>query len=77
MHRVSRVAVWGEDLNVLADLVEGRRHPFEDLRHSVEDEFVVAEGEERAYADSVPTLVEERPRAILVRNGGPFRGRLV
>ena len=37
----------------------------------------VAEGEERAYADAVLTLVDELPRAILVRNGGPFRGRLV
>jgi len=37
----------------------------------------VAEGEERAYADSVLNLVSELPRAILVRNGGRFRGRLV
>lgn len=37
----------------------------------------VAEGEERDYADAVLTLVDELPRAILVRNGGPFQGRLV
>lgn len=37
----------------------------------------VAEGQERAYADSVVSLVSELPRVILVRNGGPHRGRLV
>ncbi|MBO85837.1 MAG: Na-K-Cl cotransporter [Deltaproteobacteria bacterium] len=37
----------------------------------------VSAGDERAYADSIHALVDELPRAILVRNGGPFRGRLV
>jgi hypothetical protein len=37
----------------------------------------VPEEDERDYADAVLTLVSELPRVILVRNGGPFQGRLV
>ena len=37
----------------------------------------VPEAHEAAYAESVLSLVSELPRVILVRNGGPFRGRLV
>ncbi len=37
----------------------------------------VREGDEPAYAESVLKLVSELPSVILVRNGGPFQGRLV
>lgn len=38
---------------------------------------VPAAGEERAYAESLAELVRGLPGLILVRNAGPFRGRLV
>jgi hypothetical protein len=37
----------------------------------------VDSGEELAYASQLLELLSELPRVILVRNGGPFRGRLV
>lgn len=34
-------------------------------------------GQERAYAEGLMRLMEDLPNTILVRNAGPFRGRLV
>ncbi|MCB9681787.1 MAG: amino acid permease [Alphaproteobacteria bacterium] len=53
------------------------------VRHSADASIVflglphVPRGEEEAYADRLHALVVRLPTAVLVRNAGPFRGRLV
>ncbi|MBN2800747.1 MAG: hypothetical protein JXX28_16520 [Deltaproteobacteria bacterium] len=73
-------------INATVDvIVRSEGTPVLDLirRHSLHADMVflgmsVAEpGEERRMAEQLEALLEGLPRAVLVRNGGPFRGVLV